>query len=266
VAELAAIYCRLVGARIRGDLQYRVSFFMFMTSQFLVAFLDYLAIVIIFSHVPRLAGWSLGEVMFLYGATNVSFNLADLFISQVETLPTRVRTGTFDSLLIRPLGPLFQLATEEFALRRIGKLAQGVLVLVLAIDRLRIDWTVGRIGMTVVMLLSGAVIFGAIWVATAAVNIWTIETTQFGNAFTYGGNFLSQYPIDIYSAWLRRVFAYLLPVAFVNYFPALYILGRPNHFGIPALRFMSPLVALVTAIAAGALWRLAIRHYRSTGS
>ena len=53
--------------------------------------------------------------MFLYGATNVSFNLADLFISQVETLPARVRTGTFDSLLIRPLGPLFQLATEEFA-------------------------------------------------------------------------------------------------------------------------------------------------------
>lgn len=239
---------------------------MFTVSQFLVAFLDYLAIVIIFSHVPRLAGWSLGEVLFLYGATNVSFNLADLFISQVETLPMRVQTGTFDSMLIRPLGPLFQLATEEFALRRVGKLSQGVVVLVLAITRVHVHWTAARVGMTAVMLASGAVIFGSIWVMTAAVNIWTIETTQLGNAFTYGGNFLSQYPIDIYGAWLRRLFAYLLPVAFVNYFPSLYILGRPSHLAFPGLRFLSPLVAVATTFAAAALWRFAIRHYRSTGS
>jgi ABC-2 type transport system permease protein len=266
VAELAGIYVRLIGARIRSDLQYRVSFVMFLTSQFLVAFLDYLAIVIIFSHVPRLAGWSLGEVLFLYGATNVSFNLADLFISQVETISFRVKSGSFDSMLIRPLGPLFQMATEEFALRRVGKLAQGVLVLVLAIGRVDVDWTIARIGWTAVMLIAGAVIFGAIWIMTAALNMWTIETTQFGNAFTYGGNFLSQYPIDIYGAWLRRVFAYLLPVAFVNYFPSLYVLGRPSDVADPVLRFLSPGVALVSALAAGAVWRLAIRHYRSTGS
>jgi ABC-2 type transport system permease protein len=266
VAELTAIYFKLIGARIRSDLQYRTSFVLFTLSQFLVSFLDYIAIAIIFSHVPRLAGWSLGEVMFLYGATNVSFNLADLFISQVETLPARVRTGTFDSMLIRPLGPLFQLATEDFALRRVGKLAQGVLVLALAIGRLHIEWNAGRVVVTAVTLVAGAIIFGAIWVTTAAVNVWTIETTQFGNAFTYGGNFLSQYPIDIYGAWLRRIFAYIVPVAFVNYFPALYILGRHGDVASPVLRFASPLVALATAMAAGAFWRTAVRHYRSTGS
>jgi len=266
VAELAAIYVRLVGARIRGDLQYRTSFVLFITSQFLVAFLDFLAIAIIFSHVPRLAGWSLAEVMFLYGATNVSFNLADVFISPVETLPGRVRMGTFDALLTRPLGPLFQLATEEFALRRVGKLIQGVVILVLAITRLHVEWTAARVGLTAVMLIAGAVIFSAIWIATAALNIFTVETTQFGNAFTYGGNFLSQYPIDVYGVWLRRVFAYLLPIAFVNYFPALYILGRESSLGVLALRFASPFVALATALVAAAIWRFAIRHYRSTGS
>ena len=266
MAELVGIYTKLIGARIRSDLQYRTSFWLFTVSQFLITFLDFLAIVIIFSHVSRLAGWSLGEVLFLYGATNVSFSVADMFISQVETLPTRVRTGAFDSMLIRPLGPLFQLATEEFALRRIGKVAQGALVLAFGIARVHVHWNLARVGMTAVMLVSGAVIFGCIWVMTAAVNIWTIETTQFGNAFTYGGNFLSQYPIDLYGAWLRRLFAYLLPVAFVNYFPALYILGRPSHLAWSGLRFMSPLVAVATTLAAAALWRFAIRHYRSTGS
>jgi ABC-2 type transport system permease protein len=259
-----SIYWRLIGARIRGDLQYRASFVMFTTSQFLVAFLDYIAIAVIFSHVPQLAGWSLAEVLFLYGATNVSFNLADLFVSQVETLPMHVRLGTFDSFLIRPLGPLFQLVTAEFALRRIGKVAQGVLVFGLAIAQLNLEWTPARIAMTLVMLLAGALIFGAIWVTTASLNIWTVETTQFGNAFTYGGNFLSQYPIDVYSTWLRRVFAYVLPIAFVNYFPSLYILGRDSDYG--PLRFASPVVALVAVVVANAMWRFAIRHYRSTGS
>jgi ABC-2 type transport system permease protein len=266
VVERVAIYGHLVGARIRGDLQYRLPFVLFLLGQFLISFGDFVAIAIIFSHVPRLADWSLAEVMFLYGTTNVSFNLADVFISQVETLPNRVRMGTFDSLLIRPLGPLFQMITDEFALRRVGKLAQGVLVLVIAIQRLHLAWTPARVGATAMMLVAGAAIFGAVWVIVASVNFWTIETTQLGNAFTYGGNFLTQYPLDLYSAWLRRVFAYVVPVAFVNYFPALYVLGKPAALGAPALRFVAPLVATALVVVANATWRLAIRHYRSTGS
>ncbi len=266
MGELASIYLRLVGARIRGDLQYRTSFVLFLISQFLVAFLDYVAIAVIFSHVPSLGGWSLAEVMFLYGATNISFNTADLLISQVEALPNHIRTGSFDAFLVRPLGPLFQLITDDFALRRIGKLAQGVLVLALAIGQLDVVWTPAKIGVTAAMLVSGAVIFGAVWVIAAAVNVWTVESTQLGNAFTYGGNFLTQYPIDVYSVWLRRLLAYIVPMAFVNYFPSLYILSRPEHLSIPAIRFASPLVAVAVAVAAGAFWRLAIRHYRSTGS
>ena len=266
MAELALIYKRLVGARIRGDLQYRVSFVLFLTSQFLVCFLDFLAILVIFSHVPRLAGWSLNEVLFLYGATNVSFNLADVFVSQVETLPMRVRTGSFDLMLIRPLGPLFQLVTDEFALRRAGKLLQGVLVLAIAVARLHLHWTAAKVVVTATMLVSGAVIFGAVWVMAAAVNIWTIETTQLANAFTYGGNFLTQYPLDVYSTWMRRLFAYIVPMGFVNYFPALYVLGKHEHLAFAGLRFVSPVVAILLACAASLFWRTAVRHYRSTGS
>jgi ABC-2 type transport system permease protein len=266
VTDLAGIYVKLLGARIRGDLQYRVSFALFTASQFLVCFLDFLAILIIFSHTPRLGGWSLNEVLFLYGATNVSFNLSDVFVSQVETLPMHVRTGSLDRMLTRPLGALFQLVTEEFALRRIGKLLQGVLVLGIALARLDIAWTPAKLALAIAMIVSGAVIFSAVWVTAAAINIWTVETTGLANAFTYGGNFLTQYPLDVYSVWMRRFFAYIVPMAFVNYFPSLYILGKAQHFGIPALRFASPLIALAFALAASAFWRVAVRHYRSTGS
>ena len=81
-----------------------------------------------------------------------------------------------------------------------------------------------------------------------------------------GGNFLAQYPIDIFSSWLRRFLAYIVPLAFVCYFPALYILDKPDPLGLPRLlEFSSPLVAAIAAVIAGLVWRGAVRHYRSAG-
>jgi ABC-2 type transport system permease protein len=78
---------------------------------------------------------------------------------------------------------------------------------------------------------------------------------------------LTQYPMHIYGAWLRRLFIFVIPLAFVNYFPALYILNKPDALGAPAfVRFLAPLVAAAVALFAAWFWQLGVRHYRSTGS
>jgi ABC-2 type transport system permease protein len=57
-----------------------------------------------------------------------------------------------------------------------------------------------------------------------------------------------------------------VPLAFVAYFPALYLLDKPDPLGLPrVLEFSSPVVAVITAAAAGLVWRFAVRHYRSAG-
>jgi len=113
---------------------------------------------------------------------------------------------------------------------------------------------------------SGILIFSAVWVLFGCIVFWTTDSGEFTNAFTYGGNFLTEYPIDILSAWLRRFLAYLVPLAFVCYFPALYIFGKPDPLGLPRfLEFCSPAVAAVSAVVAGLVWRFAVRHYRSAG-
>jgi ABC-2 type transport system permease protein len=56
-------------------------------------------------------------------------------------------------------------------------------------------------------------------------------------------------------------------MAFVCYFPALYVLDKDDPLGFPrALQFASPLVALLAAVVAGTIWTLAVRRYRSVGS
>ena len=66
---------------------------------------------------------------------------------------------------------------------------------------------------------------------------------------------------------MRRALAYAVPIAFANYFPATYILGRDDRLGRAGwIAFASPLVALAVAALAALVWHVAVRHYRSTGS
>ncbi len=265
--ELAHIYRVMAGARIRADWQYRVSFFGYTFTQGLITLLDFAQIAVIFGKVRSLGDWSIAEVAFLYGTSAIAFHLGDVFISQVERAPQRIRLGTFDSLLIRPLGTMFQLCADDFAFRRLGKLVQGTAVLVYAIVALDIDWTIGRIAAFLMMLVAGTAIFSAIWVLAASLSFWLIEAGELMNSFTYGSSFATEYPLHIMGKWLRRLLTFVVPAAFVNYFPSLYILGRTDPFGAPGwVRFVSPLVAVVLIGFARAAWTGAVRHYRSTGS
>ena len=266
VVRLAGVYRRLIGAHVRSQLQYRTSLALQLVAVFITTFLDFIVILVLFEQVPALSGWTLEEVAFLYGISAIAFAVCDIAIGHLDLLSRMIREGTFDLVLVRPLGSLFQVAASDFALRRFGKLMQGALVLGIAVARLDIDWTAGRVAMTVLAVVTGAVIFAAVWIALATVAFWIVDSLEFVNAFTYGGSYLTQYPVSLFGPWVRRLLAFVVPMAFVCYFPALYVLDKPDELGLPHwLRFGSPFVAAATILAAAFAWRTAVRHYRSAG-
>ena len=260
------MYVRLVGSRVRSQLQYRASAALQIFGTTLIALLDLVTIVVIFDNVPELDGWTLQEVGLLYGIASISFALTDLVIGHLDRLPQMIRDGSFDQVLVRPLPSLLQVVASDFALRRLGKAVQGLGVLVWALTAVEVDWTAGRAAMIPLAIVSGAVIYAGIWVALATVAFWIVDAIEFVNAFTYGGNFLSQYPVSIFGRWLRGLVVFVIPIAFVAYFPALYVLDKSDGLGLPEwFRFASPLVAAVVALGARLVWGNAVRRYRSAG-
>ncbi len=261
------LYRRLVGARVRAQLEYRASFVVNLVSTFFITAGDFLVIAVLFEHLPLLAGWSLPEVGFLYGVSGIGFALADLVIGHIEQTSELIRTGQFDVVLLRPAGTLFQVVASDFALRRIGKALQSGVVLVVALAALDVPWDLPRVAMTVAIAISGAAIFSAVFILGACVTFWFVGSSEFSNAFTYGGQSMSQYPLNVFGPWIRRLLAYVIPLAFVAYLPGLYVLDKPDPLGLPTvLRYLSPLVAVVSLLVARAAWHYAVRHYRSTGS
>lgn len=251
----------------RAAWQYRTSLILLTISQTIMTAIDLAMMLILFTHTHRLGGLDLLQVMFLYSTSYVAFGIADLLVGTVDRLGLRVRTGTFDAMLVRPVGTLAQVTSEEFTPRRAASLLQGLVVLGIALPRLTIAWTPAKILMIPMMMIAGAVIFGALRVMLASLLFLIDGADEVINAFTYGGNMLTQYPLTIYGAGIVRALVWVVPLAFVNWLPTLYVLGLPVPFQLPSvLMFLSPLVALLSLGAASFCWRTGVRHYRSTGS
>jgi ABC-2 type transport system permease protein len=267
VAAALETYAHLAGASIRSRAQYRLSFALDFVATFVGSLTDFVAILVLFSHVPALGGWSRSEVALLYGVAGVCFALTDMLVGHLDGFGELIRTGTFDILLVRPHGSLFQVIASELAIRRLGKLGQAGAVLAYALTTAHVAWSPGKAGLLLVTFVSGTAIYAGIWVAGASISFWTTDVREVVNAVTYGGNYLASYPINLFGAWLRRFLAFVVPAAFVAYYPCVVILGKSDPVaGLPWLGFLSPAVALATLAVGRMAWQLGVRRYRSTGS
>ncbi|WP_051870103.1 ABC transporter permease, partial [Streptomyces resistomycificus] len=204
-------YRMITAMWIRSTMAYRASFLMTTFGNFVATALDFVAVLLMFSRVDELGG------CLLY---------------------------TLDTLMVRPAPVLAQMAADQFGLRRLGRVTQGVLVLGYALATVDIDWTWAKVLLMPVMLVSGAAIFCAVFVAGASFQFVAQDAAEVQNAFTYGGTTLLQYPPTLFATELVRGVTFVLPLAFVNWVPATYVLGMPLPLGLPGwAAFLPPLVA-----------------------
>jgi ABC-2 type transport system permease protein len=267
IREHAQLYFHLVRARVRSQWQYRVSFVLDSLGSFSLTFIDFVVVWTLFRHVPDLEGWSLPEVALLYGISGIGVAIADMVVGHIEDLHLDIRSGRFDVVLLRPASTLVQVAASDLALRRLGRVGQACAVLGYAVVAAEIEWNPLRVALVPVGVACATFVFVATFVLWASITFWTIGSSEAGNAFTYGGNTMTSYPLTVFGPWLRRMLAFVVPLAFVTYFPGLYLLDKEDPLGYPAwFSFAAPLVTALYCAITGFVWRAAVRHYRSTGS
>jgi ABC-2 type transport system permease protein len=250
---------------VRAAWAYPASFIMLTIGNGMITGLDFIGLWIMFSHLDDLAGFSLAEVAFLYGASSVGLGIADTLIGSVERIGDYVRSGRLDQMMTKPVPLLVQVCADQFTLRRLGRITQAAIVFGWAAAY--VDWTPARLVVAVSMIISGAAVFFGLFVGFSCIQFWTTDATEFANAFTYGGATVTQYPLSIFPREVMVGLTFVIPVAFVNWYPALFVLGRDDPFGMPAwLQLASPLAAIATVGASLLAWRTGVRHYTSAGS
>jgi len=248
-------------------MQYRAAFLFQSLGHFLITGLEFVGLAAVFQRFDRVGDWTLPEMSLFYGIISVAFALAEAIPRGFDVFHRLVRTGDFDRMLLRPRSPALQVLGHEFQLMRIGRLVQAVVVLILATLWLDLSWTPARLAMLVFAIAGGVCLFSGLFILQATVCFWTIESIELVNCTTYGGVEAAQFPVTIYRPWFRKLFTFVIPLATVNYFPTLAILGRDDPLGTSRLfQCLSPLLGVVFLGVCLALWRIGVRRYASTGS
>jgi ABC-2 type transport system permease protein len=261
------LYLRLVGASLRAQLAHRADFWLGVLGTWLTSASESVGLWALFHRFESVQGWTLPEVGLLYGVINVAFAISDSVSEGFDQCAATVRSAEFDRLLLRPRSLALLLFGQELALRRVGRLIQGIAALLWASSALRLSWRTSEIVVLCLALAGGVCLFCAIFVLQAAASFWTRESLEVFNAFNYGGKDAGQYPITLYAGWFRKFFTFVVPLSLVSYFPVVFILGRADPLGSSrAMQAAAPLAGALFLALSLSIFRLGVRRYTSAGS
>jgi ABC-2 type transport system permease protein len=262
-----SLYGKYAGVSIRGQLQYPASFVIQSIGSLLITGIEFLAIAALFTRFGSLKGWKLGEMAVFYGMITIAFACCDSITKGFDSMDSLVKRGELDRILLRPRGTILQILGYEFTLRRIGRFSQGFAVLLYGFLSVPVHFSMGKVIVLVAAFSGSTLVFISLMLIHAALAFRTTETLEIMNTMTYGGIETAQYPISIFPEGMRRFFMFIIPLACVNYFPILLVLGKPDPLGSPRwFQAVSPAAGFIFFLAGVAVWRAGIRRYASTGS
>lgn len=256
------LYIKYLSIHIKSQMQYKLSFAMSALAQLLVSFTTLLGLWFMLERFNSVEGFTLPQVLLCFAVILMSFSLAECFGRGFDLFPRMISNGEFDRALVRPRGLIFQVLASQMELTRVGKLIQAVAVLAYALPRAGVNWEPDKVLTLILMILCGSILFFCLFVVYSAFSFFTLEGLEFMNVFTDGGREFGRYPFSIYGKEVLRFLTYGIPLALVQYYPLLYLLGRQREL----IYMFAPLLSLLFAFPSYSLWRFGLRRYKSTGS
>lgn len=169
--------------------------------------------VILFRLKEDIGGYTMKEVMLLWGLAASSFGLAHILFARAFSLPDLIINGKLDSYLVQPKNVLLNVITSDTNTSAIGDFLYGLLVLIL------FCFSPKRLLLFLLFAVTAALIQTAFAVLLGSLSFWFVR------ADTFGGNMLncmvsfSTYPDGIFQGMAKLLLYYVIPVGMAIYRP-----------------------------------------------
>ncbi len=247
--------------------EYRANFVMWFFFTIVYHGVALAALYVTMRQFPSMNGWDFRQMFFLYALWMTGHELHNTFFFTVVSVPEYVREGRFDRFLVRPLDTLFQVLTVPQQIVPDGfALAIVTLAVATVTANVRVDWIF--VLFVPLVVLGGALIDFGISLVIATCSFWFIRVDTLRWVVMSLEQDFTRYPISIYTRGVRIVLSFVLPFAFMNYFPATYFLQKSEtglHLN-PAVGLLTPAIGAAWLVVAYAFWLVGLRHYQGTGS
>jgi ABC-2 type transport system permease protein len=262
-----AVYAQYWRINILTMIEYRANFFMWFGFTIMYHATAIVALWVTLHQFPSMNGWDFRQTAFLYGLWMLGHGFHNTFFFTVGDVPNMIREGRFDRFLIRPLDPLFQAMTTP------QQIWPDELVLAVTFFCFATAYAGVRVDTAFVLyvplvVIGGALIDFGIQLAIATAAFWVIRIDTLRWVVMSLEQDFTRYPISIYSRAVSAFLTFVFPFAFMNYFPATYLLHKSEDALSlsPQVGLLTPVVGAVWFGLAYLFWRYGLDHYQGTGS
>ncbi|MEB3103893.1 ABC transporter permease [Ferviditalea candida] len=247
---------------MKTRLTYRSDFWIEVISDLTFNLMNLLFILVVFRHTAALAGWSEAEVVFIYGYFMIPYGIFNCFFNLWGFTERYIVKGEMDRILTRPAYNLAQLSLENMDPSSLFGSLVGAAVMGYAWSQLDVAFAWYDPIVLVLMVLGSVMIYGGIYISLAALSFFSDAPTGIlplmWNIQNYG-----RYPVGIYNKVIRLLLTWVLPFAFVGFYPSAYFLDGAHYRSIA---LATPLVGAVFFTIGLFIWNSGVRHYRGAGS
>ena len=216
---------------------------------------------------PSMNGWDFRQMAFLYALWMMGHEFHNTFFFTVVSVPEYVREGRFDRFLVRPQDALFQTLTVPSQVSFDG-FVLAVITFIIATHFAGVAVNAAFIAFVPLVVLGGSFIDLGISLAVATMSFWFVRVDTLRWVVMSLEQEFTRYPISIYTKGVRIILAFVFPFAFMNYFPATYLLHKTD-VGLslsPQVGLLTPLIGIAWVGVSYAFWRIGLQHYQGTGS
>lgn len=263
--HLISVYTKTI---MKAWFQYRVDAVLRSLAVFLRESTGIIVIYFALLKFDSLNGWSMYEMFFLFSLLFLTYGIMIIFFTGLRDFGRTVRDGTFDRFLLRPRGLLFQVIfvnADWFA--AIGHGGLGLTLFLISAGKVGVRWTPGSALYYLLAVVGGVLIQGAIFLLLATLNIYLLEIGSLKELFYWNMRKFAGYPVSIFAKPVQVLLIYVVPFAFVNYFPSQFLLRKDDMQAYPEVfLYLTPVVGAVMWGAAYLFWRYSIRFYKSSGN
>lgn len=263
------LFAAFFQAAVRREMAYRGTYFAGIVGQWVSFAATFASLYILVSSFGMVGDWNGAEVMVLYGIDKLAYAIgASFFYNFSSSLSRRIRSGEFDGSLTKPIHPfLHDVFSCGYNIGYVSHISISIVILVISLSLLHYQVTLQGVLLMVLLTIGGAMIQSAAFIASSTMSFFTIGNNPVMDFLMYDVRDFTHYPIIIYPKGLQFILSFIVPFAFMNFYPAAALLGKEIPEGYPViLPYLSPAVGVLLFALSIMLWNWGLKHYKSTGS
>jgi ABC-2 type transport system permease protein len=234
------------------------------------AFSTFFVVQAIMERVGLINGWNFPQVVFLYGLGLISHGFEDMFFIQNRGIESCILRGEFDRLLLRPMGVFFQFNTATFNLVGFYDIIPGLIMFAYACRMLHFAFTPLNILYLLIITAAGTFIRGALLIVSGSVAFWTKKSQVLVDTDLVLMDRTTAYPLTMYPKWFQWLFTFVMPLAFITFYPVSGLLNISMGQGFPVapdIIIFSPVAAVLFYLLAMMLFKYCMKYkYESSGT